>query len=225
MSEKKQDIPRFDFVDSLIVSIISGCLQHGIITAQDDILTIQNAISKELDEFFNNGSFAIVYEDDLLESINIENDHKKYRQAILLATTCIEHLLNEFYGIYYERSGKLSNKKINQSLKANGISEKTGALFEITFGEQFPQDLNQQIAQLKRMRNEFAHYKMKKIPFSEIDHYDDDAKIKDAALAAPDLIFDLRVFFGEMYQKLYPEELQAEVIFEKLKQQIAKETS
>ena len=162
--------------------------------------------------------FQMIYTDSLEKSIKLELDHKYYFQAILLATTCIEHILNDFYWQYYENVCDLSNAKILELLKANGISEKTNGLFSITFNKTFPEDLAYQINLLKSKRNVFVHYKPKRVHIDSLDEDSkSDANIEEIAKSSIGIINNLKTFISNMEAELYPEYIVAQEIYSKIK--------
>lgn len=207
----------YSFLKDYLLSIISECIEEGVISKDDDLTNIKKIVYDRYSSSVDRITFKFIHTDSLENSVKLEIEHQNYQQAILLATTCVEHLLNDFYGQYYECVCKMSNRKIIDILKANGISEKTGGLFLITFNKQFPVDVEQQISLLKKKRNEFAHYKPKKIHIDSLD--DDMQKDEDIKAIAKDsilIIENLKNFLSEMEEELYPENLVAKEIFEKI---------
>ena len=218
MKTKENDNYIFGFVKDYLLSIISECIREGAISKDDDLTHIKEIVYGRYSSSIDRVMFKFIHTDSLENSVKLEIEHENYQQAILLATTCVEHLLNDFYGQYYECVCKMSNSKIIDILKANGISEKTGGLFLITFNKQFPVDIEQQISLLKKKRNEFAHYKPKKIHIDSLD--DDMQKDMEIEVIAKDSILvieSLKNFLSKMEEELYPENLVAKEIFEKIK--------
>ena len=71
---------------------------------------------------------------------------------------------------------------------------------------------------MKKKRNEFAHYKPKKIHIDSLD--DDMQKDMEIEVIAKDSILvieSLKKFLSKMEEELYPENLVAKEIFEKIK--------
>ena len=218
MKTKENDNYILGFVKDYLLSIISECIREGTISKDDDLTHIKEIVYGRCSSSIDRVMFKFIHTDSLEKSVKLEIEHENYQQAILLATTCVEHLLNDFYGQYYECVCKMSNSKIIDILKANGISEKTGGLFLITFNKQFPVDIEQQISLLKKKRNEFAHYKPKKIHIDSLD--DDMQKDMEIEVIAKDSILvieSLKKFLSKMEEELYPENLVAKEIFEKIK--------
>ena len=218
MKTKENDNYISGFVKDYLLSIISECIREGAISKDDDLTHIKEIVYGRYSSSIDRVMFKFIHTDSLENSVKLEIEHENYQQAILLATTCVEHLLNDFYGQYYECVCKMSNSKIIDILKANGISEKTGGLFLITFNKQFPVDIEQQISLLKKKRNEFAHYKPKKIHIDSLD--DDMQKDMEIEVIAKDSILvieSLKNFLSKMEEELYPENLVAKEIFEKIK--------
>ena len=218
MKTKENGNYEYSFLKDYLLSIISECIEEGVISKDDDLINIKKIVYDRCSSSVDRITFKFIHTDSLENSVKLEIEHQNYQQAILLATTCIEHLLNDFYGRYYECVCKMSNSKIIDILKANGISEKTGGLFLITFNKQFPVDIEQQISLLKKKRNEFAHYKPKKIHIDSLD--DDMQKDMEIEVIAKDSILvieSLKKFLSKMEEELYPENLVAKEIFEKIK--------
>ena len=218
MKTKENGNYEYSFLKDYLLSIISECIEEGVISKDDDLINIKKIVYDRYSSSVDRITFKFIHTDSLENSVKLEIEHQNYQQAILLATTCVEHLLNDFYGQYYECVCKMSNRKIIDILKANGISEKTGGLFLITFNKQFPVDIEQQISLLKKKRNEFAHYKPKKI---HIDSLDDDMQKDEDIKGIPKdsilIIENLKNFLSKMEEELYPENLVAKEIFEKIK--------
>ena len=218
MKTKENGNYEYSFLKDYLLSIISECIEEGVISKDDDLINIKKIVYDRCSSSVDRITFKFIHTDSLENSVKLEIEHQNYQQAILLATTCVEHLLNDFYGQYYECVCKMSNSKIIDILKANGISEKTGGLFLITFNKQFPVDIEQQISLLKKKRNEFAHYKPKKIHIDSLD--DDMQKDMEIEVIAKDSILvieSLKNFLSKMEEELYPENLVAKEIFEKIK--------
>lgn len=218
MKTKENGNYEYSFLKDYLLSIISECIEEGVISKDDDLINIKKIVYDRCSSSVDRITFKFIHTDSLENSVKLEIEHQNYQQAILLATTCVEHLLNDFYGQYYECVCKMSNSKIIDILKANGISEKTGGLFLITFNKQFPVDIEQQISLLKKKRNEFAHYKPKKIHIDSLD--DDMQKDMEIEVIAKDSILvieSLKKFLSKMEEELYPENLVAKEIFEKIK--------
>ena len=218
MKTKENGNYEYSFLKDYLLSILSECIEEGVISKDDDLINIKKIVYDRCSSSVDRITFKFIHTDSLENSVKLEIEHQNYQQAILLATTCVEHLLNDFYGQYYECVCKMSNSKIIDILKANGISEKTGGLFLITFNKQFPVDIEQQISLLKKKRNEFAHYKPKKIHIDSLD--DDMQKDMEIEVIAKDSILvieSLKKFLSKMEEELYPENLVAKEIFEKIK--------
>lgn len=207
-------------IDRFLLALITKCLEDGQIKETDDLKIIKEILFSDniYTAFIDGVSISVSHIDSLEDSIKLEVQNHNYFQAILLAVTCVEHLLNEFYGRYYECCCNLSNSKINSILKANGISEKVAGLFEITFNEPFPQNLEQQINQMKRKRNEYTHYKPTRILLDDLDNTSyKDEEIKSIALSAISVIEQLKDFITNMETKLYPQDAVAKKILIRIK--------
>lgn len=218
MKTKENGNYKFRFLNDYLLSIINECIEEGVISKYDNLSRIKEIVYDRYSSSVDRITFKFIHTDSIENSVKLEIEHQNYQQAILLATTCIEHLLNDFYGQYYECVCKMSNSKINDVLKANGISEKIGGLFLITFNKQFPIDIEQQINLLKKKRNEFAHYKPKRIQIDSLDdNMQKDVEIQTIAKDSISVIENLKNFLSKMEDELYPENLLAKEIFKKIK--------
>lgn len=202
----------------ILMSAITNCLEDGLISKDDSIEKVKEIIySKKVldpDKLF----IQITYVDSLKSSIELLLNHNAYEEAIILAMTCVEHMLNYFYGEYFERIVSMSNRKIDDLLKGTKVSEKIGALYFLTFREAFPQQLESDILNLNKKRNDFIHYKTPKISIDEWDEKSkkDDETVKIAS-SALDLIEKLKAFLSTKEDEIYGSNQTAQEIFEKLK--------
>lgn len=201
----------------LMSAIVSG-LDEGLISKDDSIEKIKEIIYSEKVLNPDNIFIQITYVDSLKSSIELLLGHNAYEEAIILAMTCIEHMLNYFYGEYFERIVSMSNRKIDDLLKGAKVSEKIGALYLVTFREPFPQQLESDILALNKKRNDFIHYKTPKIAIDEWDEKSkkDDETVKIAS-SALDLIEKLKEFLRTKEDEIYDSNQIAQEIFEKLK--------
>ncbi len=202
----------------ILMSAIINCLEEGLISKDDSIEKIKEIIYSEKVLDPDNLFIQITYVDSLKASIELLLNHNAYDEAIILAMTCIEHMLNYFYGEYFERIVAMSNRKIDDLLKGTKVSEKIGALYLVTFREAFPQQLESDILALNKKRNDFIHYKTPKI---SIDDWDEKSKRDDEtvkiALSSLELIEKLTEFLRTKEDEIYDSNQIAQEIFEKLK--------
>lgn len=208
------------FVDRFTICVIADCLETGKITPNDSLERIKSTIYSE--ECFNPDKLGLmfIHTDSLKESIELLLSNAYYNEAIVLAMTCIEHTLNSFYAQYFDRVLKMSNTKKEGMLKANNVSEKVGGLYLAIFKESFPQNLNSDIMLLNKKRNEFVHYKS---PIVLLDDFDEmcmkDNEIEKAAHASLPTIDALEDFILEKEMILYPNQVTAQNIFNRIKEE------
>ena len=215
--KETNDIEKY-ILNKVLMSAIVNCLEAGLISKDDSIEKIKEIIysKKVLDP--DNLFIQITYVDSLKSSIELLLSHNAYDEAIILAMTCVEHMLNYFYGEYFERIVAMSNRKIDDLLKGTKVSEKIGALYLLTFRESFPQQLESDILALNKKRNDFIHYKTPKIAIDEWDvkSKKDDETVKIAS-SALDLIEKLKAFLSNKEDEIYDSNQIAQEIFERLK--------
>lgn len=206
-------------MEKYLYSVIIYCLKANIIRYTDNIENIMKTVySDEIwTSVFDKLGFCIDYTESLEKSIHLELEHKQYYAATILAMTCIEHLLNEFYKEYLEEKYEMSNAQIESLLKSNSTSEKVGGLFVVTFNREFSAPIKGEILNLNKKRNSFIHYKMKYMSWDEVDNDKSDIEIKKIALESPLLITKLREYLEGINKELYPIRNQAKDIFDKIK--------
>ncbi len=196
---------------------IANCLENGEISKDDNIEEIKKVVLSKMPMFLDNLSFKFIYTDSLEKAIKLLLKQKLYDEAIIIAMTCIEHMLNYFYGEYFERRIKMSTSNINDLLKSTSTADKIGALYLLSFSEEFPNQLYSQIIELNKRRNYFVHYKPPKVKLDDWDKYDKkDDESKRIALTAPKVIDNLAVFLQEKSNELYESNVIAQEIFNEI---------
>ena len=211
--------PETFIMEKYLYSVIIYCLKTNRIQYTDNIESIMKTVySDEIwPSVFDKLGLCIDYTESLEKSINLELEHEQYYAAIILAMTCVEHLLNEFYKEYLEEEYEMSNAQIESLLKSNSTSEKISGLFVVTFNREFSAPIKGEILDLNKKRNGFIHYKMKYMSWDEVDNDKSDVEIKKIALDSPLLITKLRAYLEEINKELYPIRNQAKDIFDKIK--------
>ncbi len=105
--KKAKDI----ITNKILFATIVQYIEDGKITAADSIDTIIEILYPAIVENIDNIDVKFIYTDSLLKSTNILLEQKMYNESIIMAMTCIEHMLNGFYGEYFERNVQMSNTK------------------------------------------------------------------------------------------------------------------
>jgi hypothetical protein len=155
-------------------------LMKTILPSILEILLIKNKINKKR---INDQKYLwtiLCNNFDLLDTLNViirvDDNFYKYSKkavenncpeiAVVLITTVIEHRLNVFYR--EQLRNKLSSDETTEVIR-NNINAKTGYLFHLATGHEFPNNLKNRIKKLFELRNSIVHYKAVTSNINEIE--------------------------------------------------------
>lgn len=203
-----------DLAESVVSEIVFSLLEEGEISEEDDVSTIIDAVRNNTDykQFVDEPCLSITYIEELQNSIDLEIKHKYYHQAIVLAVTCIEHILNGFWGRYLSYELDMDNEQINGLLSSNNINAKIGDLYYLTFRKEFPDKLRRKIQDLNKIRNKFVHYKYD-IKDDEKDSYEYMSKMAKESKVTVNNLID---FLDKKEKELYPNIIKMQKIMKRI---------
>lgn len=93
-----------------------------------------------------------------IEGLKSEISHSRYKTAIVLGGTCIEHIMNYFYQDLLSSVLGLEQSEINKAISMIKLPDKIGWFYKVTTKSNLPDKLVERILEIVSIRNKIVHY-------------------------------------------------------------------
>lgn len=153
-----EDIKK-EFLKLVSPHVIHYCLLTRKITKFDDVESIRQAISENLEEIVDSLRLSVSYCDELKDGIKSELKSNRYETAIVLVGTYIEHLLNEYYIQVLDYKYGMTKRDIENAVNSPSLVDKVTWMYKVINNVDFDENLKNWIKQVNSARNKVVHYK------------------------------------------------------------------
>lgn len=154
------------FVEDIYKTVVKGIAREMVLSGEADpqkltVDELRQLAEKELFRRRGAGELDLVMTVDHSQSI-LEDARRfaadgKREYAFVFYALFVEHILNR---AVLDRTVELRLAKDESiSLMRKSMNDKTGVIWHLLFGEQFPEELSRSIRLLAERRNAFMHYK------------------------------------------------------------------
>jgi len=222
--DSEQDELQKEVCDAIMPSILKRLICNGVITQQSNKSDIIKALSKEglIQETLNSLYVRTTISGEFEESIEEALSNKRFYVALIMAGTCIEHILNELYYEILSNKYSLEQSETDAALRSLNIRDKCTWFFKIIANEEMNEELVANILSINSIRNSVVHYKDHAQTFEE--WCDEDVNImrlinnnKSLLTSLPSIISELKNHCEQTILDLIPDSKNAMEAYEKLK--------
>ena len=165
MEDKEMNIIR----DKVMTAIISGLLKVGILKPEDltNKIYTREKVIENFDRYINNTRVHIETHHDFLEACKSEFSNARPESGIVMASVCLENMINLFYRYLLTSGRKFEDGEIDRILQVLSIRDKITWFYKIAFANQLPNRLVDKILEINSLRNKIVHFKA--VPDDNID--------------------------------------------------------
>ncbi len=117
------------------------------------------AVEKGNQEYIVEGiELTVTFHQDFIEIAEYAIENGKLCVAVILLATTIEHILNIYLRIILSNRG-LPSEEITRTIRRSNFHSKIEEFISISDKSSFPENVQEQVKQLIRIRNAIVHYK------------------------------------------------------------------
>lgn len=149
------------FFKKLIPNIIEQLLKEGKIDISriDDKNYISDIITENIEDAVESTTINTIDYNSFMKGMRSECENGRPKSAVILAGTCIEHILNHFYQGVLTVKYQLSKEDVSKAISAIGLPDKVSWFFKVITDVEFNEELRQDILSINSIRNKVVHYK------------------------------------------------------------------
>jgi hypothetical protein len=138
---------------------ISHLLSNGILDRNrlDDKEYIIETVMENID-LLEDIRIQVVDYHVFIDGMKSEINHSRFKTAIVLGGTCIEHIMNYFYQDVLSTKFGLEQGDINKAIGLIKLSDKIGWFYKVATKSNLPVNLIDRILQIISIRNKIVHY-------------------------------------------------------------------
>jgi len=149
-----------DLVRSVLPYLIYHLLEDGILKEED--LSNKGVVIQKIREnstrIIEKMKVQIVGHRGFLDSCKSEFENGRPESGVIMASVCIENMINLFYREMLEVMHSLDTGTINSIIKMINIPDKLGWFLKIAFNLELSKDLVNQVKELNSLRNKIVHF-------------------------------------------------------------------
>lgn len=196
-------------VEKLMPAIIDYLFEFGHLPIDENVTIddVSYTVLSEglIDEIIDSIGCRLSIYDELMECIRASLEQNWNYSAILLAGTCIEHIVNEFYIYFMNRKFYVDVTAINSALKSLSLKDKCTWFLKITADLEMSQKILSDILAIYTLRSKIIHYKSYPLSFDDMDNHFTLSDKHDRLIAnILPTISELEKFFDLSLLELFP---------------------
>lgn len=148
-------------VRSTLPILLHYLIEDEILKEDDlsDRTVIMKKLAEHSREIIRKMKVHVASYDMFLDACKFEFENNRPEAGIIMASVCIENMLNIFYREMLEVVHSLKNKDVERVFKVLSIPDKIGWFLKVAFGLQLSEKLVEDINEVNSLRNKIVHFK------------------------------------------------------------------